>query len=334
MHSQQNPSDCQTSLCEVPPRVSIGMPVFNGEAFLPQAIACLLAQTFTDFELIISDNASTDDTGKIAQAFASQDSRIIYLRNSENIGVFKNYNQVFEASRGEFFMWAAHDDLWEPEFIEELLGLLEKSPDAILAFCCFDNIDSNAIPLKHYDLSDLVTKRRIRALHRYLLHDERLGKSNLVYGLIRREELQIAQGFHKWSGRLWGADMLIVFRLFLLGRLQVSDRYLFHKRLDQRNQTECISNHKNKIATHREHLQENKHYLSTYRRMIDDYSNLSGFLKWSLRLTVTWCEHKYQLKTFRDIFHEYRKIIKGKIFRGGTPVPGLSGGECTNAESD
>ena len=155
-----------------------------------------------------------------------------------------------------------------------------------------------------------------------------------MYGLIRRETLQAAKGFHKWSGRLWGADMLIVFRLFLLGSFQVSDRYLFHKRLSQSNQSECLSSHRDKIATHREHLKENKHYLSTYRRLIDDYSNLSGFFKWVLRLTVTWCEHKYQMKTYRDIFHEYRKTIKDKIFGEGSAVPGIPSGKCTNAESD
>ncbi len=126
--------------CTSPPRVSIGMPVFNGEAFLSQAIQSLLEQTYVDFELIISDNTSTDGTESICRKYALQDSRIRYVRNSENVGLESNFQRVFDLSQGELFMWAAHDDLWEPEFIEELVDLLERSPDAALAFCRFDII--------------------------------------------------------------------------------------------------------------------------------------------------------------------------------------------------
>jgi glycosyltransferase involved in cell wall biosynthesis len=99
------------------PRVSIGMPVFNGEKYIEEALDSILNQTFSDFELIISDNASTDRTELICHEYASKDSRLHYYRNDKNIGGPKNYNRVFELSSGEYFKWAAYDDVLAPDFL-------------------------------------------------------------------------------------------------------------------------------------------------------------------------------------------------------------------------
>src|SRR5919112_5909956 len=99
------------------PRVTIGLPVYNGERFLEQALDGLLAQTFTDFELIISDNASTDRTPEICQAYAARDSRIRYVRQPENIGAGPNHNILVPMARGEYFKWASHDDLYDPDLV-------------------------------------------------------------------------------------------------------------------------------------------------------------------------------------------------------------------------
>ncbi len=92
------------------PPVSIGLPVFNGERDLVACLDSLLAQTFKDFELIISDNASTDRSNEICRAYASLDSRILYFRQSKNFGGLKNFRFVFERSRSEFFLWLGCDD--------------------------------------------------------------------------------------------------------------------------------------------------------------------------------------------------------------------------------
>ena len=98
------------------PRVSIGLPVYNGERYLPQALDAILSQTFEDFELIISDNASTDSTQDICKSYAANDARVKYFRNSSNIGISRNFNRVFElSSGGEYFKWCAHDDLMAPD---------------------------------------------------------------------------------------------------------------------------------------------------------------------------------------------------------------------------
>ena len=92
------------------PKVTIGLPVYNGEQFLAQSIETLLGQTFTDFELVISDNASTDRTEEICRKFAEADARILYSRNDRNVGGMNNANLTVDRARGEYYRLAAHDD--------------------------------------------------------------------------------------------------------------------------------------------------------------------------------------------------------------------------------
>jgi glycosyltransferase involved in cell wall biosynthesis len=112
------------------PTVSIGIPVFNGGKTLRQALDSLLAQTFTDFEVVISDNASGDETQKICEEYAAADPRIRYYRNERNLGARANFNRVFELSRGEFFRWNSHDDWVAPTFLERCLDALRGDPRA------------------------------------------------------------------------------------------------------------------------------------------------------------------------------------------------------------
>ena len=125
------------------PTVSIGLPVYNGEQFLAQALDSVLAQTVRDYELIISDNASTDRTAEICREYAARDPRIRYYRNANNMGAAFNYNRVFQLSRGEYFKWLADDDLCAPTFLERCLEMLEQRPDAILAYPKCQWIDEN-----------------------------------------------------------------------------------------------------------------------------------------------------------------------------------------------
>ena len=108
------------------PFVSIGLPVFNGEKYLESALDSLLSQDYPNFELIISDNASTDRTAQICARYAERDTRIRYYRNASNLGAEENFNHVFRLSRGDYFMWAAHDDLWHTTYVTRCLeGLME-----------------------------------------------------------------------------------------------------------------------------------------------------------------------------------------------------------------
>ncbi len=116
------------------PRVSIGLPVFNGENFLSEALDSILAQTYPDFELIISDNGSVDATEEICRSYIANDDRVKYYRNDRNRGAAWNYNRVFYLSTGEYFKWAAHDDLCGPEFLESCTRVLDHDPGIILCY--------------------------------------------------------------------------------------------------------------------------------------------------------------------------------------------------------
>jgi glycosyltransferase involved in cell wall biosynthesis len=171
------------------PKVSVGLPVYNGERFLVNALTRLLEQDFEDFELIISDNASTDKTAEICRQFVERDRRIRYVRNSTNIGLGANHNRTFELSRGEFFKWVAHDDDYPPGMLGRLVETLEDSPPRVglvYSWCEYideygniDGVDSDGV-----DLDDPWPHRRLA----YLL--QRVHMYNSPFGLMRADVLR------------------------------------------------------------------------------------------------------------------------------------------------
>jgi len=114
--------------------VSIGMPVYNGELYLEEAINSVLDQTFTDFELIISDNASTDRTAEICAEYETRDPRIRYFRQERNLGAAPNHNFTVEKAKGRYFKWLAHDDIIDPNWLERCVEVLERYSEVQLAF--------------------------------------------------------------------------------------------------------------------------------------------------------------------------------------------------------
>lgn len=128
-------SDC------IRPSVSIGLAVYNGMPLLQRALASLLGQSFRDFELIISDNASTDDTRTVCEALASRDSRIRYLRQPLNLGAIRNFDFLLRQARAPCFMWAAHDDEWDQHYVEYLKAKLDSDPTCVGAFGSWCGID-------------------------------------------------------------------------------------------------------------------------------------------------------------------------------------------------
>src|SRR5438445_9254453 len=113
------------------PKVSVGLPVYNGERYLQNALTSLLEQDFEDFELIVCDNASTDGTGEICRFFAQKDARIRYFRNETNIGLSANHNRTFELSTGQYFKWAAHDDDFPRAMLTRFVSVMEESEPCV-----------------------------------------------------------------------------------------------------------------------------------------------------------------------------------------------------------
>src|SRR5215831_2826377 len=129
------------SLMYSTPLLSVGLFVYNGERFLEEALRSILDQTFTDFELIISDNASTDRTGEIAEAYSKRDDRIRYHRSEKNMGAGWNARRVYELATRKYFKWAAVDDLVEPDFLRRCVEVLERDSGSVLAHTRTKEVD-------------------------------------------------------------------------------------------------------------------------------------------------------------------------------------------------
>jgi glycosyltransferase involved in cell wall biosynthesis len=205
------------------PRVSIGMPVFNGEKYLRQSIESILHQTFNDFELIISDNASTDHTQAICQEYAAKDRRIRYYRNKENIGGPKNYNKVFELSLGEYFKWAAYDDVLSPEFLRKCVNILDKENSIVGCCCKTGRIDQNGNFLGFYNKGLL---ERIGSMKPHERFRDLIGlyyTTTPFHGVYRSSSFAKSQR----HGSYVGADRNLVAELGLMGRIYEIPECLF-----------------------------------------------------------------------------------------------------------
>ena len=210
------------------PRVSIGLPVYNAENFVVEAIQCVLSQTFSDWELVISDNASTDRTASICREFADKDSRIRVFQNKRNLGVSPNYNRVFQLSRGQYFAWLAHDDLFGAEFVESCLRELENDERAVLVFPKLVYIDANRRPLRRpardLSISAPSAVARVRQLMRMEIESTDIFWSQ--FGLTRRDILEQSRLMDLYNG----SDQVLLLDLAMRGKFKQVDKDLFFRR--------------------------------------------------------------------------------------------------------
>jgi glycosyltransferase involved in cell wall biosynthesis len=196
------------------PRVSIGLPVYNGEDYLAEAMDSILAQTSPDFELVVSDNASTDGTSEICRTYAARDPRVRVSRNERNLGAAPNYNRSFALSRGAYFKWMAHDDLLEPTFLERCSAALDADPDAILCQSLVRFIDAEGRSLGIYD-SGLRGAGSPRASDRFAALALSSHACTDFFGLIRRSALEGSRLHGSYNGH----DRAFLAELALRGRL-------------------------------------------------------------------------------------------------------------------
>jgi len=209
-----------------PPLVGVGLPVFNGEKYLRGCLDSLLAQEYENFELTISDNASTDGTEAICREYAARDPRVRYQRADQNMGAVWNFRRVVELSRGEYFMWAAFDDTRAPQFIARCVKALELDQSAVM--CCTNVrlIDEDGLEIDETSFTQGIRPagatawRRLRAVARATFWYE-------IYGLIRRSTLMQT----KLPQRLWGFDVLLIVELCLRGPVLVIPEKLFSYRI-------------------------------------------------------------------------------------------------------
>ena len=170
------------------PLVSIGLPVYNGERYLSEAIDSVLAQTHDQLELIIADNASTDATEEICRRYAAEDGRVRYHRNPENLGAAPNYNMTFHLASGEYFKWIAHDDRCAPDFVRQCVEVLGAEPQVAVCYSRTRLIDEHGDVTQEY--SDGLHLRQERPYERFRQLLANPGWCNPIFGLMRSAVLE------------------------------------------------------------------------------------------------------------------------------------------------
>ena len=205
------------------PKVSIGLPVYNGEPFLSETIDAILAQTYEDFELIISDNASTDATKKICCRYAVRDKRVSYYRNQHNIGATGNFNQVFELASGQYFKWAAHDDLHAPNYLARCVEILERDRSVVLCHTQVKIIDERGDFLSDYKIELRTDSHNpVTRFHDLLSHH----LCYPIFGLIRTNTLKNTS----LMGNYGHTDGVLLASIALQGRFYEIPQPLFFSR--------------------------------------------------------------------------------------------------------
>lgn len=209
------------------PRVSIAVPVYNCERFVGQSIESLLAQTFTDFELLVVDNCSTDGTEGICRSYTARDSRVRYVRNERNIGGPSNFRRAFHLSRGEYQKWSTADDYWEPTVIEKGVALLDANPELVLAYPRTNLVTVDGELIRHYDDHLHLMEDSPSVRFRRVLDTTTLCHAHL--GVVRRSAM--------FKTRLLGtelaSDIRFLAELSLHGKFAVIPEYLFSRRFHE-----------------------------------------------------------------------------------------------------
>ncbi|HKK15614.1 MAG TPA: glycosyltransferase family 2 protein [Gammaproteobacteria bacterium] len=212
------------------PLVSIGIPVYNGENYLHYAIESVLAQTYSNFELIISDNASIDATQEICREFTCQDNRIGYYRNEKNLGAGPNYDNCFRLSSGKYFKWVAHDDMIDKSYLEKTVAALENNPDAVLCFTDVLRINGNNKTIDQHEFNypgifSSSQSRRFLAMLRYFVNNE------CFFSLYRRSVLKGSE----LHGNYMNSDLVLMTEIALRGSfVKVAEPLFLNREHDER----------------------------------------------------------------------------------------------------
>jgi glycosyltransferase involved in cell wall biosynthesis len=207
------------------PHISLAMPVYNGENFIGAAIDSLLSQTYSDFELIVTDNASKDGTREIVEGYAKVDSRVRYIRNIENIGAAPNYNLGFEHSTGEFFKWCAHDDLHSENYLEECLRMLRNDDALSIVHARTEGLDELDRPaaLNGVGMPEVLNDHPGIRFETVLNFDHDCYH---IFGLMRSDMLR-KTGL---QNLYYGTDRALLAEMAILGKIGVAEQATFFSR--------------------------------------------------------------------------------------------------------
>jgi glycosyltransferase involved in cell wall biosynthesis len=298
------------------PLVSIGMPVYNSEQHICRALNSLLAQNYHNFELIISDNASTDHTLQLINEYAARDKRVRLSSNLHNLGVINNFIKVLTMAQGKYFMWAAADDFWEPEFVATLVDELEKNPGAGVALCAVrreypDGQLKDIIKYKGKNNPNNFSNSQI-ALNLLSPNKRiRLLKFNLfIYGVFRLEAinelLPIAKDMFKFGERAFLSPIALSYRF------RYVDKTLFVKTVYKRQYKE--RDPEEKVIKYRKGMKSYKYYY--YYNIIiwiTKYSKISLRNKFFVFNILHYILYIFITGKVKKLNKKKKKIFKSRI---------------------
>ena len=197
--------------------LSVGLPVFNEEKFLEKTLISILNQSFTNFELIISDNNSSDSTQKIIEKFLEKDPRLKFIKNKTNIGMINNFNLVFTESIGKYFMWAGAHDIFEPNCFKTLIDKIEtNNPSPSLVFCDVGHIDEYGNKLLNHKSVGFESANLNYFVKNLTLPFRIKNSGDMVYGIFQRNDLLKTKLL---SPMLW-PDVLLIYEISSLGDIR------------------------------------------------------------------------------------------------------------------
>jgi len=215
-------------------KVSIGLPVYNGEQFIKNRLDSFIKQTFTNFELIISDNNSTDLTSIICKEYQKKDKRIRYIRQEKNMGVTWNYNFVLKKAKGDYFVWAQVDDIWLPTFLEKNVNVLKSNKNLVGCMSKIDFYENKESVNKRSSLKEILRKishsKRPNSYPTSGTYDKKVrlflkgGHVEILYGLYKTKYLYNSIVYEQFIGNDW-ATVLNVLRN---GDFYIIDEILMH----------------------------------------------------------------------------------------------------------
>ncbi len=224
--------------------LQIGMPVYNGEKFVAQAIESLINQTFQDWQLLISDNCSSDSTYSICEAYTKKDKRITLVRQKENIGALLNFRYLIERAETKYFLWLAADDVIRPTFIEKVLLGFREGKEIGFCFSNIENTDSFGRVIRSYPSFKLFAhdNKHIQILN-FILSPEVMGKANLFYSMLNLHSCkEFILNFLERKDLADFDDMVMVFGLLCRTNFNIVDEVLFEKRIVRLNDSEDTIN--------------------------------------------------------------------------------------------
>ncbi len=280
------------------PEVSVGLPVYNGEEYLLESVQGICEQTFSDFELIISDNASTDRTAEICKELASRDSRIRYVRQPRNIGAARNWNFVARAANGKFLKWASANDRPDRTMLARCVDVLQREDEAVLCYGRTRFIDGsgNKLGLYEYDLSF----EQRRPSERFISVRNRMNLNNAQQGLIRLHPLRQTR-----LERLYpGGDLILMAELALHGTFRLLPDVLLYRRMEKGAASRFLSDRELRV-------------------FLDPDSAHKGFTAWRrhwdccwsvLRAPIAWREKASALDyVVRSVYWDRRELWRDLV---------------------